>query len=103
MLNLHELFTASMAVHKFFSLCFVCTDQWASGQQCMEVRKSHYPLLKCHENEEKIDNDFVLRNDHRIKTTQPIAMMSVSFFIEDNVLSNEIKKNYISDYQSKKN
>ena len=31
-----------IAVHKF-SLCFVCTDQWASGQQCMEVRKSIIP------------------------------------------------------------
>ena len=43
-------------------------------------QKSHYPWLKCHENEEKIDNDYVLRNDHRIKTTQPISMILVSFF-----------------------
>ena len=54
----------------------------------MEVRKSHYPGLKSHE---KIDNDYVLRNDHRIKTTQPISMILVSFFSEDNVLSDEIK------------
>ena len=31
-----------MAVHKF-SLYFVCTDQWASRQQCMEVRKTIFP------------------------------------------------------------
>ena len=38
-------------------------------------QKSHYPCLKCHENEEKIDNDRVLRNDYRIKTTQPFSMI----------------------------
>ena len=31
-----------MAVHKF-ALCFVCTNQWASGQQCMEVTKAIIP------------------------------------------------------------
>ena len=54
-------------------------------------QKSHYPCLKCHENEEKIDNDHVLRNDHRIKTIQPSSMILVLFFSEDNVLSDEIK------------
>ena len=54
-------------------------------------QKSHNPWLKCHENEEKIENDYVLRNDNRIKTTQPISMILVSFFSEDNVLSDEIK------------
>ena len=34
--------TAGIAVHKF-SLCFVRTDQWASGEQCMEVRKAIIP------------------------------------------------------------
>ena len=48
-------------------------------------KKSHYPWQKYHENEEKIGNDYVLRNDHRIKTTQPISMILVSFFTEDNV------------------
>ena len=52
-------------------------------------KKIHYPCLKCHENEEKIDNDHVLRNDHIINTTQPISMILVSFFSEDNVLSEE--------------
>ena len=94
LLNLRRLFTAGIAVHKF-SLCFVCKDQWPSRQQCMEVKKSHYPWLKCHKNEEKIDNDYVLRNDHRIKNTQPISMILVSFFSEDNILSDEIKICYI--------
>ena len=31
-----------IAVHKF-SLCFVCTDQWVSGQQSMEVKKNIIP------------------------------------------------------------
>ena len=64
--------------------------------------KSHYPWLKCHENEEKFDNDYVLRNDHRIKITQPIPMILVSFFWEDNVLSDEIKICCIFEYQSNK-
>ena len=42
LLNLRELFRAGIAVH-MFSLCFVCTDQWVSGQQCMEVRKAIIP------------------------------------------------------------
>ena len=68
-------------------------------------QKSHYPWLKCHENEEKIDNGYVLRNDHRIKTTctQPISMILVSFCSEDNVLSDEIKICYIFEYQSNEN
>ena len=62
-------------------------------------KKSHCPWLKCHENEEKIDNDYVLRNYNWIKTTQPISMILVSFFSEDNVLSDEIKICYIFEYQ----
>ena len=42
LLNLCELFTAGIAVHKF-SPCFICKNQWASGQQCMEVRKVIIP------------------------------------------------------------
>ena len=66
----------------------------------MEVKQAIIPNWKCHENEEKIDNDYVLRNDHRIKTTQPFAMILVSFFLEDNVLSDEIKICYIFECQS---
>ena len=54
-----------------------------------------------HESKEKFDNDYVLRNDHRIKTTQPISMILVSFFLEDNVLSDEIKICYIFEYSIK--
>ena len=59
-----------------------------------ESQKSHYPCLKHYENEEKSDIDHVLRNEHRIriKTTQPI---SLSFFSEDNALSDDIKICYI--------
>ena len=60
--------------------------------------------MKCHENEEKIENDYVLRNDHIIKTTQPISMILVSFFSEDNVLSDDIKNAILSNImQSKQN
>ena len=57
--TLRELFTAGIAVHKFY-LYFICTD--------VRSQKSHDPWLKCHKNEEKINNDYVLRNDHRIKS-----------------------------------
>ena len=54
------------------SMCFRATMY---GSQ-----KSHYLWLKCHENEEKTDNDYVFRNVHRINTAQPISMNLVSFF-----------------------
>ena len=79
-----------MAVHKF-SLCFVRTDQWASGNN---VWKSEEPLSLpeiCHENEEKVD------------TTEAKYMILVSFFSEDNVLYDEIKTCYIFEYQSNEN
>ena len=67
-------------------------------------QESHYPWLKSHENEENIDNDYVFEKlDHRIKTTQPISMILVSFFSEDNVLFDEIKICYILEYQSNEN
>ena len=51
-------------------------------------------------NEEKIENDDVFRYDHRIKSTQPIPMILVlSFFAEENVLSDEIKICYILDFK----
>ena len=59
-------------------------------------QKIHYPSLKCHENEDKIGNDYVLRNDYRIK-------FLVSFFSEDYVICDEIKICHISEYQSNKN
>ena len=45
----------------------------------------------------------IWENDHRIKTTQPISMILVSLFSEDNVLSDEIKMCYIFEFQSNKN
>ena len=52
---------------------------------------------------EKIDDDYVLRNYHRIKTAHPISVILVSFFSEDNALSDEIKICYIVEYQSNEN
>ena len=66
LLNLRELFTAGIAVHKF-SICFVCTDQWASGQQCMEVRKA----IISDWNVTRMKRKLTIRHDHRIKTVQP--------------------------------
>ena len=48
-------------------------------------------LPERHENEEKIDDDHVLRNYHRIKTSPQIPMILVSFFSEDNILSDATK------------
>ena len=99
LLNLRELFRASIAVHKF-SLCFVCTDQWASGQQCMEVRKAIIPDWN------------VTRMKRKLKITmfwemtiesKPISMILVSFFSEHNVFSDKKRRSYIFEYQSNKN
>ena len=45
----------------------------------------------------------VLRNDSRIHVHVPISMILVSFFSEDNVLSDEIKICYTFEYQSNEN
>ena len=66
-------------------------------------QESHNRWLKCHEHEEKMENDNVFRNDDRIKTTQPILMILVWFFSEDNVLSDDIKICYIFEYHNNKN
>ena len=67
-------------------------------------KANNYPSLKCHENEEKIDNDLVLRIAHRIKNTQPILNQTWYLsFLEDNVLSDKIKIWYIFEYQSNEN
>ena len=49
-----------------------------------ENQKTIIPDLNCHENEDKFSNDYVLRNDHRNKTTQPIQIITVSFSSEAN-------------------
>ena len=66
-------------------------------------QKSHNPWLERHKNEDKISNDYILRYYNRIKTTQPISMILVSSFSEDNVLSDDIKIWYIFEYQSNEN
>ena len=85
-LNLRELFRAGIAVHKFSLVLFARFN----GRPGNNVWKSEKPLsmpeVERHENEEKSDIDHVLRYDHRIKTTQPISLILVSLFSEDNVL-----------------
>ena len=51
----------------------------------------------------KFVNDCVSRNCCRINITQPNQMILVSFFSEDNVLSDEIKICYFFEYHSNKN
>ena len=51
----------------------------------MEVRKASIPDRNVTRMKIKIDNDYVF------KTTQPILMILLSFFSEDNVSSDEIK------------
>ena len=59
---------------------FRAFDPWKSEKPLFLTEMSReWRLFK-----EKIDNDYVLRNDHRIKTTQPISMIMVSLFLEDN-------------------
>ena len=56
-------------------------------------QKSHYPCLKiCHENEEKltITSFWEITIESKLYT-EPISMILVSFFSEDNVLSDKIK------------
>ena len=102
LLNLCELFTAGIAVHKF-SLYFICKNQWASGQQCMEVRKVIIPDWNVTRTKRKLTMTMFWEMTIESKTTQPITMILISFFSEDNVLSDEIKICYIFEYPSKEN
>ena len=61
-------------------------------------QKSHTPCLKRHEIEEKSDIDHVFKITIEIKTAQPILLIFISFFSEDNVLSDEIKICYSFEY-----
>ena len=50
-------------------------------------QKSHNPWLKCHENEEKIESDYVLRNDHiESKLFNQFQWSWYHSFSEDNAL-----------------
>ena len=51
----------------------------------------------------KFVNDCISRNGCRIYTTEPNQMILVSFFSEDNILSDEIKICYICEYQRNEN
>ena len=102
MLNVCELFTAGIAVHKF-SLCFVCKDQWTSGQQGMEVRKTIIPEWNVMRIKRKLTMTVFWEMTIESKLLQPIPMILVSFLSEDNVLSEEIKICYIFEYQSYEN
>ena len=103
LLKLRELFTAGMAAQSISSLFVLFAQDLSVGSRATMYgsQKSHYPWLKCHENEEKIDNDYVLRNDHRIKTTQPFSIILI-FFPEDNVLSDKKKKKKSSNIKVRK-
>ena len=61
----------------------------------MEDRKAIIPDWNVTRKKRKLDIDYVFRNDHKIKTTQPTSMILVSIFLEDNHLSDEIEKCYI--------
>ena len=50
-----NFFKSVQAIYGGYSSPFLCMNHWASGQQCMEVKKSHNSWPKCHKNEEKIE------------------------------------------------
>ena len=79
--------------------------EWINGIPGNNVWKSEKPLPLTEMSQEQRENwQLLLRNGHRIKTTQPISMVLVSFFSEYNVLSDEIKKKGdIFEYQSNEN
>ena len=86
---MRELFTAGISAVHISSLLGLFARMGVRATM-YGSQKSHYPCLKHLEKEERSDIDHVLRNYHRIKTTQPISLILVSFFSEDNVLSDEI-------------
>ena len=102
MLNLRELFTAGIEVHKLFLFYLFARGSMGFRATMYGSQKSHYPCLNVTRMKKKMKNYYVLKNYHRIKTTQPISMILVSFFSEDNVLFDEIKICFIFEYQGNK-
>ena len=87
---MRELFTTGIAVHKFF-LCFVRTWSMGSRATMYGSQKSHNPDWNVMKMKRKLTMTTFSEMIIEIKTTQPISMILVSFFSEDNVLSDEIK------------
>ena len=76
----------------------------------MRANKTKKELMDCYTRrkllaqiEPNILNDCVSKNGYRIHTTEPNRMILVSFMLEDNVLSDDIKICYIFEFQSNEN
>ena len=68
------------------------TDQWASTKHLMEDFSQHNSSFIGHKNQAKFENDWLSRNGHRIKITQPNLMILVSFSCAEDSLFNNVKK-----------
>ena len=94
LLKLRESTMYNIVVHKF-SLCFVRTDQWVSGQQCMEVRKAIIPPWNVTRMKRKLTLTMFWEITLTSKLLNQFHWYWYKFFSEDNVLSDEIKICYI--------
>ena len=72
-----------------YIVSFVDTDQWTSPKHHMKGNSS----LIGRKNLAKFENDWVSRNGHRIKLTQPNSMIGVSFSSAEDALFKDVKKN----------
>ena len=71
---------------------FVDRDQWASPNHHMKGYSRHNSSLIGHKNQAKFENDFVLRNSHRVNITQPNSMILVSFSSVEDVSFDDVKR-----------
>ena len=72
------------------------TDQWASTKHHMEGVFFLYSSISGRKNQAKYENDYISRNGHGLKITQPNWKIFVSFFSVEDALSNDAKNNTFS-------
>ena len=98
------LVTFQAGIMAFLTSIHCCPDaHWSVWTKQRESLWTALPYVNCSRRFKKIVNDRVSRNGFRINTTEPNHMILVSFFSEDNVLSDEIKICYIFEFQSNEN
>ena len=70
------------------------TDQWSATKHHMELEgfSRHNSSLIGRKNQANVFNDFISRNRHRIRITQPNLIILVSFSSAVDALSNDVKK-----------
>ena len=98
------LVTFQSGIMAFLTSTHCCPEaHWSMQTKQRENLWTAIPAVNSSRRFNKIVNICVSRNGGRINTTEPNEMILVSFFSEDNVLSDESKYAIFFEYQSNEN